>query len=116
MTFAFIVFLRLLEYYDGMMFLTTNRSDSIDPAFQSRIDMKIEYGDLTNDSRKKIWANLIQRSTKDSLPMNTNYDELATHPLNGRQIKNAVKLAVMLAAEEEKPLEGDHLLRIINML
>ncbi len=29
------VFLRMLEYYEGILFLTTNRVDNIDAAFQS---------------------------------------------------------------------------------
>lgn len=30
------IFLRTLEYYEGILFLTTNRVKNMDPAFQSR--------------------------------------------------------------------------------
>ena len=30
------IFLRQLEYYQGILILTTNRVDSFDPAFQSK--------------------------------------------------------------------------------
>lgn len=54
------VFLRLLEYYQGILFLTTNRVKQFDPAFNSRISVKLFYDDLTEDSRIKIWQQLIQ--------------------------------------------------------
>ena len=31
------IFLRLLEYHSGIMFLTTNRLETIDSAFDSRV-------------------------------------------------------------------------------
>ncbi|OCK86889.1 uncharacterized protein K441DRAFT_507177, partial [Cenococcum geophilum 1.58] len=34
-----LVFLRLLEYYTGVLILTTNRISVIDAAFESRIDI-----------------------------------------------------------------------------
>ena len=37
------MFLRLLEYYKGVMFLTTNRVSAFDAAFQSRIHLTINY-------------------------------------------------------------------------
>ncbi|PVI01842.1 hypothetical protein DM02DRAFT_654094 [Periconia macrospinosa] len=49
------VFLRLTEYYQGILFLTTNRVATFDEAFQSRIHMGIRYEDLTMKARKKIW-------------------------------------------------------------
>src|SRR4051794_15086173 len=40
------VFLRQLEYYRGILLLTTNRLKSIDSAFQSRIHFCFQYKDL----------------------------------------------------------------------
>lgn len=31
------IFLRMLEYYEGFLFLTSNRAENIDPAFESRV-------------------------------------------------------------------------------
>lgn len=36
------VFLRLLEYHQGILFLTTNRVSTFDDAFNSRISVKME--------------------------------------------------------------------------
>ncbi|KAH6661627.1 hypothetical protein B0J14DRAFT_622151 [Halenospora varia] len=43
------VFLRTLEYYQGMMFLTTNRVEQIDDAIASRIHFKLKYDNLNQD-------------------------------------------------------------------
>ncbi|KAI9653671.1 MAG: hypothetical protein M1831_005699 [Alyxoria varia] len=53
------VFLRALEYYQGIMFLTTNRVRDFDPAFQSRIHISLEYPDLNADSRRSVWASFL---------------------------------------------------------
>lgn len=41
------VFLRVLEYYAGILFLTTNRIGGFDEAFASRIHMSLHYPQLT---------------------------------------------------------------------
>ncbi|RPA77996.1 hypothetical protein BJ508DRAFT_161466 [Ascobolus immersus RN42] len=53
------VFLRLLEYFQGILFLTTNRVQSFDEAFQSRIHVALRYDDLTFSAKKQIWTNFI---------------------------------------------------------
>lgn len=87
------VFLRLLEYHQGVLFLTTNRVKNIDQAFYSRISIGLRFGDATLDKRKSIWTNL----TTSAGVMGLDLDALAEHELNGRQIKNVIKLAMKLA-------------------
>ncbi|KAF7510192.1 hypothetical protein GJ744_007091 [Endocarpon pusillum] len=48
------MFLRTLEYYRGILFLTTNRVNDFDDAMQSRIDLPLKYPDLSKDTRKTI--------------------------------------------------------------
>lgn len=55
---AHLVFLRKLEYYEGMMFLTTNRINCIDDASQSRIDVTLKMPELTADMRHQLWKHL----------------------------------------------------------
>jgi hypothetical protein len=38
--------LRLLEYHQGVLFLTTNRVKSFGDAFPSRISVALKYSDL----------------------------------------------------------------------
>ncbi|KAI0887428.1 P-loop containing nucleoside triphosphate hydrolase protein [Annulohypoxylon maeteangense] len=92
------VFLRALEYYSGILFLTTNRVSTFDDGFKSRIHVPIRYTDLSFPSRLQIWRTLCGR-----VPGGVDVDEdglesLARHDMNGRQIKNIIKAAESLAA------------------
>lgn len=86
------VFLRLLDYYPGLMFLTTNRAETIDPAFASRITLRIDYPDLSPEVRVKVWSLMLRTA---GVKVNWTPEELeriADVPLNGRSIRNAVRL------------------------
>jgi SpoVK/Ycf46/Vps4 family AAA+-type ATPase len=100
------IFSRLLEYYQGTLFLTTNRVDNIDPAFQSRIHVHMKYADLTVKSRRQIWASFVEKMPSEF--GEGELDELAKVVLNGRQIKNLVKTAQLLALEDGKVLGREH--------
>jgi hypothetical protein len=54
------VFLRLLEYHQRVMFLTTNRVTTLDEAFKSRISIAIKYRDLDKAARQKVWENFLR--------------------------------------------------------
>jgi hypothetical protein len=49
------VFLRVLEYYSGLLFLTTNRVDDIDEAIVSRCIALIRYHPPDAEARRRIW-------------------------------------------------------------
>ncbi|QXP85045.1 ATP-binding protein [Methylococcus sp. ANG] len=49
------VFLRVLEYFNGLLFLTTNRVDDIDEAIVSRCIALIKFYPPDRDDRCKIW-------------------------------------------------------------
>lgn len=111
------VFLRVLEYYSGILFLTTNRVGTFDPAFRSRIHMSFFYPKLDLKATLKIWAMNLDRTRKlwaenieidpqerekilafaeehfkDSEKLKTTW--------NGRQIRNAFQTAIALAEYE----------------
>jgi len=50
------IFLRLLEYHQGVLFLTTNRVKSFDSAFHSRISVALKYPDLDVAQRQQVHA------------------------------------------------------------
>lgn len=50
------VFLRVLEYFNGLLFLTTNRVDDIDEAIVSRCIALIRFHAPSRDDRYKIWG------------------------------------------------------------
>lgn len=53
--------LRMPEYHQGILILTSNRVGTFDEAFTSRIQVAIHYGNLTRKSRRAIWSNFITR-------------------------------------------------------
>lgn len=105
------IFLRLLEYYAGILFLTTNRVANMDPAFQSRIHLTIAYDDLTPTSRRRIWATFVdemKKGRRDTSFSEKDLDALARLELNGRQIKNIIKSAQLVAFSKQEPLAKKH--------
>jgi hypothetical protein len=50
------VFLRVLEYFNGLLFLTTNRVGDIDEAIVSRCIAMIRYHPPGLEDRKRIWT------------------------------------------------------------
>ncbi|KAL2170510.1 hypothetical protein VTG60DRAFT_4796 [Thermothelomyces hinnuleus] len=53
------VFLRVLEYYDGILILTSNRVGTFDEAFKSRVQLALHYPPLSEEDRWKVWDNFI---------------------------------------------------------
>jgi hypothetical protein len=106
------IFLRLMEYYRGVLFLTTNRVASFDDAFCSRISMFLRYHRLEGKQREAVWGNLFARAgveTPDLAPF------LQTR-LNGREIRNTIRIAQTWARSHEDELTTDHVLKVVNML
>lgn len=108
------VFLRVLEYYSGILFLTTNRVGVFDQAFRSRIHMSFFYPKLGQKATLEIWKMNLDRTQKywgDSIKLTPkDYDKILAYadehykelePLkttwNGRQIRNAFQTAIALA-------------------
>lgn len=105
------IFLRLLEYHQGILFLTTNRVKNFDEAFQSRISISLKYDDLNYESRLQVWDNLLNHGKIK----NINTKELAKFELNGREIKNMIRLATSLALSDNKPVEDSHFIETIKI-
>ena len=114
------IFLRLLEYFQGILFLTTNRVETFDDAFQSRIHVALRYGDLTTKAKRSVWKMFLDKvRDKDGLETadftEEDYRGLSKHNLNGRQIKNAVRTAQALAINKKQKLGMDHIKRVLDV-
>ncbi|KAL3306058.1 AAA family ATPase [Colletotrichum asianum] len=128
------VFLRVLEYYSGILFMTTNRVGALDEAFQSRVHLSLSYPNLSLDDTIEIL-----RFNLDRLPrinkaegktaqggylkifdkpiieyVSKEYEDYNARtkknrgPWNGRQIRNAVQIAAGLALYEKQTGSGDN--------
>jgi len=109
------IFLRVLEYYQGMLFLTSNRVDTFDDAFKSRIHVPLKYLDLPFASRVQIWRNFLTKIHGGTDLLEWDFEQLAEHPLNGRQIKNIVRTAQSLAIFNQKTLDLQALKDVIGI-
>ena len=102
------VFLRQLEYYRGVMFLTSNRVNDFDTAFESRIHLTIHYPPLDALSRLHVWKTFVQMGELESRLSEEDLGKLVKIECNGRQIKNIVKTARLLSKQEKVPLAMEH--------
>lgn len=83
------VFLRKLEYYQGILFLTSNRGIGFDDAIMSRIHLVIEYENLTTEFRREIWANFLSKAQTIQGPAiieDSDLKRLECLALNGREV------------------------------
>ena len=135
-----VVFLRVLEYYSGVIILTTNRVGEFDEAFRSRIHISLYYPKLDYKSTSKVWERNIQRLKQSSLDLVVDEEEIRkfaekhwkanrerpSRRWNGRQIKNAFQTALALAnwdfqetkkgRSQERPiLRTEHFERVANV-
>ena len=103
------VFLRTLEYYSGILFLTTNRIGSFDEAFKSRIHVSLYYPPLSESQTFEVWAMNLNRLSKSNRDIYVDRAEIEGFARNhwkegmrwnGRQIRNAFQTAVALAEYE----------------
>ncbi|RPA92234.1 hypothetical protein L873DRAFT_1710824 [Choiromyces venosus 120613-1] len=115
------IFLRLLEYFQGILFLTTNRVETFDDAFQSRIHVALRYNELTFKAKVKIWKmflEMVRVKYGEDEPEVLSEEEiewLAKKHLNGRQIKNSVRTAQALANNKKERLQMKHIRIVLNV-
>ncbi|KAF9881415.1 AAA family ATPase [Colletotrichum karsti] len=114
------IFLRQLEYFQGILFLTTNRVETFDDAFQSRIHIALRYESLTVKAKKAIFRIFVERVRElekvDLKPFSEqDYADLARYDLNGRQIKNTIRTAQALAVNKGVPLSMEHIRQVLDV-
>lgn len=102
------VFLRTLEYFKGVMFLTSNRVEHFDPAFESRIHVRVHFGSPNATTRAQIWQTLLPGDHNEDIVEKLGRDL----EINGRQIKNLVRVAVLMAKYKKEPISEAMLRKI----
>ena len=125
----FTVLLRVLEYYDGILILTTNRLKTFDIAVQSRVNFAIRYKDLDDKQKKAIYKNFIEQLTDENTSDKQRLldwldDDEQTEEygggspfkeLNGRQIRNVLFTAASIArVDADKRLKLDHIKKVLR--
>ncbi|KAL4800787.1 hypothetical protein BDV19DRAFT_352151 [Aspergillus venezuelensis] len=115
------VFLRVLEYYQGILVLTTNQIAQFDIAVHSRIHVAIKYKEMDAYRALEIFKNFLIPLNKENRVRHM--DEILewlqsdAHRMNfdGRQIRNVVTSACSLARAEGSPqLQKSHLMKVVD--
>ncbi len=96
------VFLRVLEYYNGVMFMTTNRADSVDDAVLSRCVARIDYENPSKPDQVKIW-HILAAGSGLKIKAGTAETIAEKYSLSGRDVKQVLKLAGLVAYARQKP-------------
>ncbi|KAE8143698.1 hypothetical protein BDV38DRAFT_276780 [Aspergillus pseudotamarii] len=132
------VFLRVLDYYSGVLLLTTNRGGTIDEAFKSRIHLSLYYPHLGRDQTIKIWRmnlNRLETAESEQSQANTKHVKLKVDRdsierfaekhynmnkrgegrWNGRQIRNAFLIASALARCENRQLSDRQFEEVVEI-
>jgi hypothetical protein len=109
------VFLRVLEYYTGILFLTTNVVDSIEPAIYSRMSLFVKYEDLNLKDRKLLWTNFLNHIGFRH-PSQEFWDSILPLNINGRVIRNIIQNAQILAQSKRSSLSEEHLLKAYQVM
>jgi len=95
------VWLRTIEYFNGLMFLTTNRGDDVDDAIVSRCIATISYRAPEEEESIKIWKIMCDNaglSISDAMAK----ELTATFPNSvGRDIEKLVKLTMRYTSKKE---------------
>lgn len=114
------VMLRILEYYNGIIILTTNRLLSLDPAVQSRIHLALYFDNLPPKNLVNIFMNLLDRFDVD--PISQEHLRLwfevmsSNSKMNGREIRNLVHSAIALARSKERPVNRQDFITVVDKL
>ncbi|CAG1985039.1 unnamed protein product [Fusarium graminearum] len=115
------VFLKHLEYFSGIVFLTTNRIEAIDEAMFSRLHLSINFGPPNSETRRRIWALNFMKVPANDTKIREQADrdeaikELVRYKLNGREISNAMNTARTLARFEGAQLDMPHIKRVLEV-
>ncbi|ROV90383.1 hypothetical protein VPNG_10016 [Cytospora leucostoma] len=117
------IFLRTLEYYKGILFLTTNRVGALDEAVKSRVHLSLGYPHLAEEETLDLFRMNLRRLARiederaeilEEKPMTIETDDIMKFASqhyrsqgqhfrwNGRQIRNAFQIASSLAHYQHK--------------
>ncbi|KAL8775343.1 MAG: hypothetical protein Q9209_000350 [Squamulea sp. 1 TL-2023] len=117
------VMLRVLEYFKGILIMTTNRVMTFDVAMLSRCHYTVHFKSLTLQQEKDIWIGYVNQLTdknSSDIPQIRSWVNQITKKrtkLSGREIRNVFTTAQTLAqATPNQKITKDHLERVYDRL
>ncbi|KAI0540401.1 P-loop containing nucleoside triphosphate hydrolase protein [Xylaria digitata] len=112
------VFLRELEYFSGIIFLTTNRVETFDWAMKSRIHLALGFSQPDAPIQRQMWTQALETVPREDLgieDISHAANILAKRNLNGREIYNTLNTARTIATFERKKLLLEHLEKVLKV-
>ncbi|WP_394275200.1 AAA family ATPase [Luteococcus sp.] len=97
-------FLRRLEYFDGLLFLTTNRPYDIDDAVMQRAAAIIDYQRPDRDGLRQVWELMSATQHADLSPQTITAVLDALPDITPRDIKHAVAGAIRQTHLTQTPI------------
>ena len=117
------VMLRVLEYFKGILIMTTNRVMTFDVAMLSRCHYAIDFKSLTREQEKKIWQGYLDQLNEKNCRGKSDIETWVSQTtrkrtkLSGREIRNVFTTAQTLAqAEPDRKMTRTHLERVYERL
>jgi AAA+ superfamily predicted ATPase len=95
-----------LEYYRGVLFLTTNRGCTVDDAIVSRLTARFKYQKPSRDEQEQLWAVLSKQNGIEIPTAEINKIIEALPHLSGRDIKNLLKMAYVMSTKTGEPISA----------
>lgn len=112
------IFLRELEYFSGIVFLTTNILQSFDKAIRSRIHLALGFHPPAGPIRRQLWTQCLKKVPESEIDMpsiSSAVEVLELRELNGREISNAVNTARTIARFQGTKLQLKHLVDVLKV-
>jgi MoxR-like ATPase len=102
--------LQKIEEHEGIVILATNFRKNLDDAFTRRMQHIVEFPFPDAEHRERIWKNLIPAEAP--LSSDVSFAFLARRfELAGGNIRNVVRAAAFLAADENSTMRMEHFIR-----
>ncbi|KAI5859741.1 P-loop containing nucleoside triphosphate hydrolase protein [Durotheca rogersii] len=108
------VLLKHLEYFAGIVVLTSNLVRVFDTAMKSRIHLALEYHPPDVDMMHQIWKTAVSAipESERELDLDVDLQEFLASELNGREIANCIHTSRTLARHEKTKLRKEHIVKI----
>ncbi|KAI5917688.1 hypothetical protein F4810DRAFT_640519 [Camillea tinctor] len=100
------IFLRQLEYFQGILFLTTNRVQTFDDAFQSRIHIALPYKALDIKAKKAVFRIFIERARQSASNATTVTNTTASSSQSSSSVTPSTSSASSSAAKQKTQTQG----------
>ena len=99
--------LQKCETHDGIILVTTNLADAIDPAFHRRMDVVVEFGQPDAEQRLAIWR--LHMPDEHEVSGDLLAEVAYRCSLSGGQIRNAASHAQLLALSQRSAVCDEHI-------